>query len=141
MCYGFQVMETCESPKHPFQIFRSRFPVAPKIIVYDNACKLHQYCLNREPHFFSETLFTVDRFHWRGHIGCSAGYSLDTYKDCFHIKDINSQVNEQANAGLQRIRGQLAYMNAENFMFTISLFLYLKNIDMTRKLDLTQLTI
>ena len=46
VCYGFQVMETCESPRHPFQIFRSRFPATPKVIIYDNACKLHQYCLN-----------------------------------------------------------------------------------------------
>ena len=29
------------------------------------------------------------------------------------IKDINSQVNEQANAGLRWIRGQLAYMTPE----------------------------
>ena len=37
------------------------------------------------------------------------------------IKDVNSQVNEQANAGLQRIRGQLAYMTPENFTFTLKL--------------------
>jgi hypothetical protein len=29
---------------------------------------------------------------------------------------INSQVNEQANAGLQRIKGQIAYMKPENFI-------------------------
>ena len=40
----------------------------------------------------------------------------NTYKQ-MAIKDINSQVSEQANAGLQRIRGQLAYMTPENFMF------------------------
>ena len=51
-----------------------------------------------------------------------------------NIREINSQVNEQANAGLQRIRGQLAYMTAENFMFTVSLFLYLKNQDKTKNL-------
>ena len=36
-------------------------------------------------------------------------------------KGYNSQVNEQANAGLQWIRGQLAYMTPENFMFTLKL--------------------
>ena len=30
--------------------------------------------------FFQNTLFLVDRFHWRGHIGCSKGYCLDSYK-------------------------------------------------------------
>ena len=53
------------------------------------------------------------------------------------IKEINSQVNEQANAGLQRIRGQLAYMTPENFMFTLKLsfFLTIENKDVQRKLD------
>ena len=53
------------------------------------------------------------------------------------IKEINSQVNEQANAGLQRIRGQLAYMTPENFMFTLKLsfFLTIENKDVQRKVD------
>ena len=46
----------CESPKHPFQIFKTRFPRPPLLIIYDNACRLHVYCLNREPHFFENTL-------------------------------------------------------------------------------------
>ena len=75
ICYGFEVMATHESLRHPFQIFRSRFTVAPKlIIIYDNACKLHQYCLDREPAFFGHTQFAVDRFHWHSHIGCSLGW-------------------------------------------------------------------
>ena len=50
---------------------------------------------------------------------------------------INSQVNEQANAGLQHIKGQLAYMSADNFMFHLSLFLAVKNIDTRKKLDVS----
>ena len=46
ICYRYQVMDSHESPRHPFKIFRSRFPAPPKTIIYDNACKLHQYCLN-----------------------------------------------------------------------------------------------
>ena len=122
LCYGYQVMDSHESPRHPFEIFRSRFPAPPKTIIYVNVCKLHQYCLNREPAFFSNTKFLVDRFHWKGHIDCSTGYSLDAYKHS-KFKEINSQVNEQANAGLQWIKGQLAYMSLDNFMFTLSLFL------------------
>ena len=71
----------------------------------------------------------MDRFHWRGHVGCSRGYCLDAYNDR-RIKVINLQVNEQANSGLQRIHGQLAYyMNIENFKLHCSLFLALKNMD------------
>ena len=80
-------------------------------ILYDNACKLHQYCLNREPHFLQNTRFAVDRFHWKGHVGCSSDYSLDSYNHLVPPAEINSQVNEQANAGLQWIRGQLGYTN------------------------------
>ena len=57
------------------------------------------------------------------------------------LKEINSQVNEQANAGLQRIRGQLAYMTPQNFMFTISLFISVKNMDIQRKLDVSAIRI
>ena len=122
VCYGFEIMRTCESPKIPFQIFRYRFMKPPKRIIYDNACKLHAYCLNRKPAFFQETQFAVDRFHWKGHIGCSLGYCLDTYTH-LNIREINSQVNEQANVGLQRIKGQVSYMHCNNFIFHVTLAL------------------
>ena len=41
----------------------------PKIIIYDNCCALHAYCLNRDPLFFKHTTFLIDRFHWRNHTG------------------------------------------------------------------------
>ena len=63
---------------------------------------------------------------------------MNSYKQ-MAIKDINSQANEQANASLQRIRGELAYMTPENFMFTLKLFISTKNKDVERKLDLSTL--
>ena len=84
--------------------------------------------------------FLVDRFHWRGHVGCSRGYCLDAYKDK-RIKAINSQVNEQANSGLQRIRGQLAYMSVKNFKLYCALFLDLKNVDKISVLCVTNLVL
>ncbi|KAI8487262.1 hypothetical protein Bbelb_350600 [Branchiostoma belcheri] len=89
VCYGFEAMRSCESPHHPFQIFRTRFQTAPRVIVYDNSCQLHRYAMNRDPHFFKKTVFLP----------------------------INSQVNEQANSGLTRIQPQLAYVSPSNFMF------------------------
>ena len=138
VCYGFEVLQRCESPRHPFRIFKSQFSRPPQLIIYDNACRLHVYCLNREPQFFKGTRFAVDRFHWRGHVGCSKGYSLDAYIDR-QVKGINSQINEQANSGLQRIKGQLAYMGVENFIFHCSLFLAIKNMDKKRGLSLGRL--
>ncbi|XP_078661027.1 uncharacterized protein LOC144905304 isoform X2 [Branchiostoma floridae x Branchiostoma belcheri] len=129
ICYGFEAMTSCESPYHPFEIIRSRFEIAPQVIVYDNACKLHGYAMNREPHFFRNTTFLVDRFHFKGHIGCSLGYDMDSYSTCPNIKSINSQVNEQANSGLVRIRPQVSYMTPNNFMFHTRLFLAFRNMD------------
>ena len=129
ICYGFEAMTSHESPRHPFNIFRTRFNKAPRNIIYDNACQLHTYCLNREPEFFKNTVFHVDRFHWKCHVGCSEGYCLDQYKACQDVQQINSQINEQANSGLRRISPQLSYMTPINFMFHTGLFLAIKNRD------------
>ena len=111
-------------------LFLRRFNPPPSVIVYDNACKLHAYVLNREPARFAKTRFYVDRLHFRkGHTGCTLGYSLDTYKTDRELKTLNSQANEQANSGLRRIQIQLAYMKPDNFMHHTSLFLALKNMD------------
>ena len=57
------------------------------------------------------------------------------------IKDINSQVNEQANVSVQQIREQLVYMTPDNFTSTLKLFLSIKNKDVERKLDLSTLRV
>ena len=120
ICCGFQVMESHKPPWHPFEILLCRFPTPLKMIIYDNGCKLHQYVLNREPVHFKNTVFLVDRFHWRGHVGCSSSYSLDGYTS-LDVASINSRVNEQANARLQRIKGHIAYMKPDNFVSCKSL--------------------
>ena len=136
-CYGFQTMRSCESPRHPFDIFTCCFNSPLQIIVYDNACKLHIYCLNREPAWYSKTRFFVVGLHWRGHVGCTRGYRMDSYKTRMDTRSINSQANEQANSGLQRIKGQLAYMKPSNFMLTLSLLLAITNQDKIRELDVS----
>ena len=136
VCYGFEAMTSHESPRHPFNIFKTRFHQAPRCIIYDNACQLHTYCLNRDPLFYRGTVFCVDRFHWKCHVGCSEGYCLDKYKSSYDICNINSQINEQANSGLKRISPQLAYMSAGNFIFHTSLFLGVKNMDKRHGIDI-----
>jgi hypothetical protein len=44
------------------------------------------------------------------------------------LKGLNSQANEQANAGLKRIKDQLSYMTAENFMHHCCFYLWNKNM-------------
>lgn len=57
--------------------------------------------------------------------GCSLGYELSLYPQ---FDSINSQCNEQANAGLKRIKDQLSYMTAEHFMSHCSLYLWNQNL-------------
>ena len=43
--------------------------LATELVIYDNSCRLHEYCLNRDPAFFKNTKFVVDKFHWKNHSG------------------------------------------------------------------------
>jgi len=62
---------------------------------------MHIYTLNGEPELcIQNSRFFVDRFHWRGHIGCSEQYSFGSYKSLNSAR-INTQINKQANSGLQ----------------------------------------
>lgn len=110
--------------------------------MYDNACGLHTYCLNRDPNFFKITKFLVDRFHWSNHkgksvhcyqcilcmyhdfIGCSRAYNIDYYPSLNHL---NTEVNEQANSSISMLKSQLSYMNKRNFFNHLKLFLWYRN--------------
>ena len=59
ICLGYQLMRTPESPRIPFDILMRRFQTMPRIIIYDNSCKLHTYCLKREPARFKSTNFLL----------------------------------------------------------------------------------
>ena len=59
---------------------------APEVVIYDNACNLHQYCLNRDPVFFANTLMVVDGLHWDNHTGniMVNGIKNNNYLVCKH---------------------------------------------------------
>lgn len=105
-----------------------RFSRMPKNIIYDNACKLHVYALKREPVRFRNTRFLVDRLHFKGHVGCTLSYSMESYNDKSPAA-VNSQANEQANASLRRLATQLTYMPPFNVIKHTSVFLSLRNMD------------
>ena len=96
--YRLNVMLCSESPNIPFTVFRMRFSrgkldlmcmcmlwpligcrrvltssvfflTGARLVIYDNSCNLHSYCLNRDPVFFKNSQFLVDRLHWRDHTG------------------------------------------------------------------------
>lgn len=120
VCYGYEVMKDAESVNVPFTILYERFPRAPEMVVFDHACKFHIYTIAREPHFFENCAFKIDRFHWHNHTGCASGYNLDAYPQ-HHM--LNSEANEQANSLLKKLRGQLSLMKLTTFKASLNVFL------------------
>jgi hypothetical protein len=61
--YGFHAMLRGESPRDPFAVLFTRLHrhQLPRFLFYDNACKLRAYCMRREPAFFADVRFLVDR--------------------------------------------------------------------------------
>lgn len=96
---------------------------APKVILYDFACALSAYCWNRDPAFFRDTLFLVDRLHDKNH-SCAKSFAIETTT---LFKEVNTQANEQYNSDLQRLHSQLSYMSPQNFVLHLRLYLYLRN--------------
>jgi hypothetical protein len=93
-------MVRCESPATLFYLLLSRWKVAPELIIYDNACNFHVYCMLREPLFFSETRILVDRFHWPNHKSCSMSFCMAAFSADPFLFGINSQKAEQLNSQL-----------------------------------------
>lgn len=55
---------------------------------------------------------------------------MDSYPQ---LSTINSQVVEQANAAVKRIKASLSYMTAENFLQHLKLFLWYRNREKDHK--------
>jgi len=120
ICLGFSLMRNHESPNMPFTILLTRFPKAPEIVIYDNSCHLLSYCLNRQPNHFKNTLFLIDRFHVKNHTTCSQyGFNISRHLGLGHV---NTQIVEQKNSVLAKLRSQLSYMRVESFMTHTTLY-------------------
>ena len=65
--------------------------------------------------------------------GCTSSYELDRYPDMEHI---NTQVAEQSNSLLARLKGMLSYMTEDNFVRHLKMFLAYRNIP--RRLNYTE---
>ena len=68
MCYGFFTIPNAEGRTEAFSFLLKHLKVAPKVVVYDFACALQHYCMNRQPAHFKDTMILVDRFHWFNHV-------------------------------------------------------------------------
>lgn len=121
-CLYFGVMKNSESPRTVFEAIYTHWETAPELIVYDNACNLHNFFLNREPVFFKDTRFNVDASHYLGHSKCNPGYNSKRYND---VK--NSALAEQKNRLLRLLETQAICMGQVNFIRFVRYFVYRLN--------------
>lgn len=121
VCYAVYIIPKAEGRDEAYAFLTGYFRSAPKVIVYDFSCALEEYCLNRAPTFFKDTLFVVDKFHWKNHVACAWGYCMSKYT---FLDNLNSQLAEQCNSALKKIRPALGRMLQSNFMSAIRLYLH-----------------
>jgi len=116
---GFHAMKYAESERTVHNLIYSRFPSAPEIIIYDNSCNLHKFVMFREPQFYLDTIFVLDRLHENSHGTCSPVYAPDKY---IQLRQTNTQIAEQKNSLYVQKRAQLYAMG--HFMFLFHLRYY-----------------
>lgn len=107
-CFGFSCIDAYESPRAVFDVIFMRFAEAPLCVVYDNACHLSLYCALREPWFFQNVLFIIDRFHAKNHKldVCSAVHNAAIYPS---LNDYNTQLMEQFNSRFDALSVALGF--------------------------------
>jgi hypothetical protein len=128
ICYGFHCIPKGEGCNDVFSAIITRWVKAPRTVIYDFTCALSPYCMTREPDFFTNTLFTVDAFHAKGHMKCSPAAFLSTYANADpRLALINSSAAECGNGGLNRIRKSVSYMSQDHAIRFTKVFLSIWN--------------
>ncbi|KAJ7430295.1 hypothetical protein FB451DRAFT_1068751, partial [Mycena latifolia] len=134
ICYGFHCIPKGEGRNDVFSAIVTRWPKAPKRVIYDFACALGPYCMTREPAFFADTQFVIDDFHASGHTKCSPAAFLKTYAQVDpRLARINSSAAECGNGGIARIRKGVSYMGQQRAIIFTQVFISIWNRVIIRK--------
>ena len=128
---GCHVMHNHESPRTLFELFYSRWQVAPAVICYDNACNLAKFCLAREYGFFKRTKFVIDRLHFYSHTRCSPVYNPYLHHD---LDGANTQLCEQFNKDLRGLKTQLVNFSWSPWLFHLQAFIFMASQKRNRAL-------
>jgi len=125
-------MKGAEGRNEPYSFLVQYCRRPPQVVVYDFACALQEYCLNRAPAFFKDTLFVVDRFHWRNHVACAFSYNMSGF---LFLDQLNSQAAEQSNSRLQALADVCSLMTQPNFMRSLRFFFGAQNATVASRLS------
>jgi hypothetical protein len=129
--YGWVLMKRGESPADVFKLLLTRFPSdkMPKLVVYDNGCKVEEYTLNREPWMCNIIKFIVDNFHYGGNRGtdpihkCPDAFDSKRYSS---MNGVNTSFAEHTNSLLCFFKDSARCMSTANILLLLSLhFLYI----------------
>lgn len=128
ICYGFHCIPDSEGRNDVFSAMVTRWPTAPKVVIYDYACALGPYCMLREPDFFKNTIFAIDNFHAGGHTKCSPAAFFSQYVNADpRLTYVNTNAAECGNGVLRRIRKSVSYMTQEHAIIFTKTFLCMWN--------------
>jgi hypothetical protein len=126
---GFHVIPVAEGRNDVFSALLCHWETAPRIVTYDFACDLMQYSMAREPAFFRDTMFLIDRLHFRNHKECSEAFSLRSHMHAGAplFLAYNDGSPEQGNRFLKLIRTSCLYMSLLHYVIYTRLFLEVLN--------------
>lgn len=135
ICYGFHCIPLGEGRNDVFSAIYTRWPMAPKRVIYDFACALGPYCLTREPAFFCNTQFFIDDFHSEDHTKCGDSCFCKTYASIDpRIAKLNTSAAECGNSVIRRIRKSVSYMTQERAVIYTKVFVSIWNRSRIRKM-------
>jgi hypothetical protein len=96
-------------------------------VVHDFACSLGDYCFSREPEFFKDTLFIIDKFHSTNHKSCTQSSKIHAYLADPLIQSINSNAAEHLNSGLKRLRTSVSGMSEKRSIAYVDTYVCVRN--------------
>ena len=112
-CIGFVLLQSAESCRIVYETLATRFAIMPKYIIYDNGCNLMEYCFNRQPDVFKDTIFLSDGFHWKNHVNCGVYFNSSVYAS---ISDVCSVTNEQKNVKIAKQKCIVIHLAYDAFL-------------------------
>jgi hypothetical protein len=133
---GFHMIPVGEGRNDVFSAIYTRWPEAPKVIIYDFACALGPYCMLREASYFRNTRFYNDCFHASGHAKCSPATDLTVARqhDTLLRSIPSSSIAESRNRTIRRITKSLSYMTEPHAVLLV--YVFLSTINRVKHLEL-----
>jgi hypothetical protein len=129
-CYGGHIIDGKEGRKDPSCAIYTHKKNAPSVVIYDFACSLEEYNLNRESGYWLNTRMFMDIFHGYNHV-CSPAFKMN--KALYGLTGVNTSICEQFNAYIKRIKSSAEHMTQTKFVFYIQYFMHLWNVDKSNK--------